>query len=72
MCQFANSVEAKAAMKPKRAGVRRLKTHLRCDRPRTRLGVPDDVASLALFLASAEASYLTGQALNVTGGMVMH
>ena len=40
--------------------------------PLGRLGVPDDVASLALFLASAEASYLTGQALNVTGGMVMH
>lgn len=40
--------------------------------PLGRLGEPDDVANLALFLASAEASYLTGQALNVTGGMVMH
>ncbi|WP_294181373.1 SDR family NAD(P)-dependent oxidoreductase [uncultured Schumannella sp.] len=40
--------------------------------PLGRLGEPDDVANLALFLASSEATYLTGQALNVTGGMVMH
>lgn len=40
--------------------------------PLGRLGEPADVANLALFLASSEASYLTGQALNVTGGMVMH
>ena len=33
---------------------------------------PDDVANMALFLASDEASYCTGQAMNVTGGMVMH
>lgn len=32
----------------------------------------DDVARVALFLASADAVYLTGQALNVTGGMIMH
>jgi 3-oxoacyl-[acyl-carrier protein] reductase len=32
----------------------------------------DDVARVALFLASADAAYLTGQALNVTGGMIMH
>ncbi len=32
----------------------------------------DDVARVALFLASPDAAYLTGQALNVTGGMIMH
>jgi NAD(P)-dependent dehydrogenase (short-subunit alcohol dehydrogenase family) len=40
--------------------------------PLGRLAQPCDVANMALFLASSEASYCTGQALNVTGGMVMH
>ena len=37
-----------------------------------RLGTPQDVAAMALFLASADGDYCTGQAMNVTGGMVMH
>lgn len=37
-----------------------------------RLSVPDDVAGLAVFLASSDADYLTGQAINVDGGMVFH
>jgi 3-oxoacyl-[acyl-carrier protein] reductase len=40
--------------------------------PLGRLAQPDDVAGVALFLASPESDYLTGDALNVTGGMVMH
>jgi NAD(P)-dependent dehydrogenase (short-subunit alcohol dehydrogenase family) len=40
--------------------------------PLGRLGTPSDVAGLAVFLASDDGSYLTGQAINVTGGMVMH
>jgi 3-oxoacyl-[acyl-carrier protein] reductase len=40
--------------------------------PLGRLAEPCDVANMALFLASSEASYCTGQAFNVTGGMVMH
>ncbi len=40
--------------------------------PLGRLGTPEDVAGLAAFLASADGAYLTGQAFNVTGGMVMH
>jgi len=40
--------------------------------PLGRLGDPDDVASAALFLAGPDSAYLTGQAVNVTGGMVMH
>ncbi len=40
--------------------------------PLGRLGQSSDVASVALFLASSDSDYLTGQAINVTGGMVMH
>ena len=40
--------------------------------PLGRLGETSDVASVALFLASPDSDYLTGQAINVTGGMVMH
>ncbi len=40
--------------------------------PLGRTGTTADVAGVALFLASDLASYLTGQGLNVTGGMTMH
>ncbi len=39
--------------------------------PLKRLGTPDDVADVVLFLASDESSYLTGQSINVTGGQLM-
>jgi 3-oxoacyl-[acyl-carrier protein] reductase len=39
--------------------------------PLARLGEPRDVANLALFLASPEAAYITGQVIQVDGGMVM-
>jgi 3-oxoacyl-[acyl-carrier protein] reductase len=39
--------------------------------PAGRLGTSDDVAAAALYLASAEASYMTGQTLHVNGGMAM-
>ncbi|MET0147019.1 MAG: SDR family oxidoreductase [Ilumatobacteraceae bacterium] len=40
--------------------------------PLGRCAEPADVARMALFLASSDAAYCTGQAFNVTGGMVMH
>jgi 3-oxoacyl-[acyl-carrier protein] reductase len=40
--------------------------------PLGRCAEPSDVAGMALFLASPESDYCTGQAFNVTGGMVMH
>jgi NAD(P)-dependent dehydrogenase (short-subunit alcohol dehydrogenase family) len=40
--------------------------------PLGRLADPDDVAGVAAFLASPDARYMTGQAVNVTGGMLMH
>ena len=39
--------------------------------PAQRFGVPDDIANAALYLASNEAGYMTGQTLHVNGGMVM-
>lgn len=39
--------------------------------PMARLGQPEDVANVALFLASDAANYITGQVINVDGGMVM-
>jgi len=36
-----------------------------------KLGTPQDVANLCLFLASEEANYITGQVITVDGGMVM-
>lgn len=39
--------------------------------PAGRLGAPEDVAACAVFLASEEAAYVTGQTLHVNGGMAM-
>jgi NAD(P)-dependent dehydrogenase (short-subunit alcohol dehydrogenase family) len=37
--------------------------------PLGRLGLPEDVSRLTAFLASSESDYMTGQALNVSGGL---
>jgi NAD(P)-dependent dehydrogenase (short-subunit alcohol dehydrogenase family) len=39
--------------------------------PLRRFGTPQDIANAALFLASEEAAYITGAALNVDGGMAI-
>ena len=39
--------------------------------PMERLGKPEDVAEAVLFLVSEESSYMTGQVLNVNGGIYM-
>jgi len=39
--------------------------------PLARIGKPEEVANLVTFLASEASSYLTGQAINITGGQLM-
>jgi 3-oxoacyl-[acyl-carrier protein] reductase len=39
--------------------------------PAGRMGAPDEIAAAALYLASAEAAYVTGTTLHVNGGMAM-
>jgi len=39
--------------------------------PLGRMGTPADIATAVVFLASDEASYITGQVLSVNGGMLM-
>ena len=39
--------------------------------PLGRVGSPDDVANAVAYLASEEASYITGHVLNVNGGLLM-
>jgi NAD(P)-dependent dehydrogenase (short-subunit alcohol dehydrogenase family) len=40
--------------------------------PLNRRGKPSEVGRLAVFLASDESSFMTGQAINITGGMEVH
>ena len=39
--------------------------------PLSRLGLPEDIANSVAFLVSSRSSYITGQVLNVNGGMLM-
>ena len=39
--------------------------------PMNRFGSPNDVANLAVFLSSEDASYITGQTFHINGGMLM-
>jgi 3-oxoacyl-[acyl-carrier protein] reductase len=37
--------------------------------PMRRIGTPEDIARVAVFLASSESAYMTGQVLTVDGGL---
>ncbi|MCX6030517.1 MAG: SDR family NAD(P)-dependent oxidoreductase [Chloroflexi bacterium] len=57
----------KRAMKPEE-----VRPYLESKVPLGRLCTPEDVAQTAVFLASDAASYITGQAINISGGSVMN
>ena len=40
--------------------------------PMGRIGRPDDIAAVVAFLAGPDSRYMTGQAINVTGGMITY
>ncbi len=40
--------------------------------PLGRLCMPEDVANVVAFLASPDSDFMTGQGINVTGGICMH
>jgi 3-oxoacyl-[acyl-carrier protein] reductase len=48
-----------------------IKNALMSQIPLGRFGQPEDIANLALFLASDDSAYITGQTLHVDGGMYM-
>jgi len=39
--------------------------------PAGRFGAPEEIAAAVVYLASAEAAYVTGQTLHINGGMIM-
>ena len=47
------------------------KNNLLANVPMKRLGIADEIAAGALYLASAEAAYVSGQTLHINGGMAM-
>ncbi|GAA0585946.1 3-oxoacyl-[acyl-carrier-protein] reductase [Caenispirillum bisanense] len=47
------------------------KAKLNAGIPLGRMGTPEDIAAAVIYLASDEASYVTGQTLHVNGGMAM-
>ena len=57
----------KRSMKPDE-----VRPYLESKAPLGRLCTPEDVAGTAVFLASDAAAYITGQAINISGGSVMH
>lgn len=49
-----------------------VKDYLASQIPLGRLCTPEDVAGVVAFLACSDSDYMTGQAINVTGGAIMH
>ena len=49
-----------------------VKPYLESKIPLGRLCSPEDIANMAVFLSTDEASYITGQSINLSGGVTMH
>lgn len=47
------------------------KSKINAQIPAARMGTPEDIAAAVLYLASAEAAYVTGATLHINGGMAM-
>ena len=56
----------------KAQGLPDIETRVKTMIPMRRAGLPEDIANVVSFLASDDASYMTGQALNITGGLWMN
>ena len=56
----------------KAQGLPDIDTRVKTVIPMRRAGLPADVAGVVAFLVSEDAAYMTGQAINVTGGLWMH
>ena len=48
-----------------------LKENINAQIPLKRMGTANDIAKVVKFLASEDSSYITGQVINVDGGMLM-
>ena len=46
-------------------------TKVEDEKPSVIIEEPEDIAKLVAFLASSEADFVTGQAINVTGGLLL-
>ena len=46
-----------------------MRKHIEATAPLARIGAPNEIASVAAFLASDDASYITGETLRVSGGL---
>ena len=58
--------------KRKKIDKKQVKEDLVKNIPLDRLGTPEDVVNLVLFLASSRSNYMTGQAINLSGGSVLY
>ena len=56
----------------KAQGLPDIHTRVRTVIPMRRAGLPSDVAGVVAFLVSEDAAYMTGQAINITGGLWMN
>ena len=48
-----------------------VKNAMKSSIPLSEFGTPEDVMNAAVFLASADSDYITGQVIHVNGGMYM-
>jgi 3-oxoacyl-[acyl-carrier protein] reductase len=69
---FTDRIQQLATVRAEEAGITfdEALEKMTADIPLGRIGDPDEFATLAVFLASERASYITGTTIQVDGGMV--